>query len=230
MATRYCKRCNKELKPTQKKYCSNSCSAKDRVISKETREKMNQSKRGKKASAETRAKMSRSRKGKPKSDKHKASIAEALKGNTNGTGKKGIKLSKESRLRISKAISGENHPMYGKSLKESTKKKLSEANRRRENDIDFYFKTLFTSPYTPQYRIDALKHYGHVCENCGVTDVILEVHHLDHDRSNNDISNLCVLCRICHHKIAHKYGKIKINTQFISRIINKRGEINHAST
>lgn len=35
---------------------------------------------------------------------------------------------------------------------------------------------------------------------------ILEVHHKDENRSNNDIHNLCILCPNCHRKISlHLY-------------------------
>ena len=38
------------------------------------------------------------------------------------------------------------------------------------------------------------------CENCGFNAVpeILGIHHKDKDRTNNDISNLAVLCPNCH--------------------------------
>jgi len=36
-----------------------------------------------------------------------------------------------------------------------------------------------------------------VCSNCGNTDNLV-VHHLDHDRTNNQLENLTVLCKRCH--------------------------------
>jgi hypothetical protein len=44
---------------------------------------------------------------------------------------------------------------------------------------------------------------GHKCENCGLTEwqkqsIVLEVHHEDGDRTNNDFSNLKLLCCNCH--------------------------------
>lgn len=44
---------------------------------------------------------------------------------------------------------------------------------------------------------------GHNCENCGLTEwqkqpIVLEVHHEDGDRTNNDFSNLKLLCCNCH--------------------------------
>ncbi|MBL8031006.1 MAG: HNH endonuclease [Candidatus Doudnabacteria bacterium] len=41
-----------------------------------------------------------------------------------------------------------------------------------------------------------------VCVTCKITDTrVLIVHHLDHDRTNNTISNLRWLCRNCHYLI-----------------------------
>ncbi len=45
------------------------------------------------------------------------------------------------------------------------------------------------------------------CDNCGINDVrVLTAHHIDKDRTNNEISNLKWLCLNCHH-IEHKYKK-----------------------
>ena len=48
-----------------------------------------------------------------------------------------------------------------------------------------------------------IKKKGHNCENCGLTEwqkqpIVLEVHHEDGDRTNNDFSNLKLLCCNCH--------------------------------
>jgi hypothetical protein len=41
-----------------------------------------------------------------------------------------------------------------------------------------------------------------VCNHCGITDKrLLIVHHLDRNRTNNQISNLIWLCRNCHYLI-----------------------------
>ena len=43
---------------------------------------------------------------------------------------------------------------------------------------------------------------GAQCEECGRTKeddgIVLTVHHIDYDPSNNDINNLVVLCQGCH--------------------------------
>lgn len=43
-----------------------------------------------------------------------------------------------------------------------------------------------------------------VCVKCGLNDErILSVHHLDHDRQNNNISNLVWICLNCHFLVHH---------------------------
>ena len=58
---------------------------------------------------------------------------------------------------------------------------------------------------------------GHKCEKCGNTEwlgqpIKLEVHHKDGDRSNNDLSNLQLLCPNCHSYTETFCYKTKIAT------------------
>ncbi len=49
------------------------------------------------------------------------------------------------------------------------------------------------------YRDQALKVYKPICKICGYSNILaLEVHHIDKNRSNNNITNLEVLCANCH--------------------------------
>lgn len=49
------------------------------------------------------------------------------------------------------------------------------------------------------YRKLAFEHYDPLCAHCGFgIPAILEVAHLDGDRSNNDLHNLAILCPNCH--------------------------------
>jgi 5-methylcytosine-specific restriction endonuclease McrA len=47
------------------------------------------------------------------------------------------------------------------------------------------------------YSTKAFKRYGRQCNRCKSTTNLL-VHHINHDRSNNNIENLEVLCKKCH--------------------------------
>lgn len=50
------------------------------------------------------------------------------------------------------------------------------------------------------YRNKAFKYYPHECNLCGYkeNEAALVVHHIDEDRSNDDIENLIILCANCH--------------------------------
>ncbi len=53
-----------------------------------------------------------------------------------------------------------------------------------------------------------LEHRCHICKYDRFEDV-LQVHHIDHNRKNNDISNLVIVCPTCHSEI-HK-GYVLVN-------------------
>lgn len=58
------------------------------------------------------------------------------------------------------------------------------------------------------YRVKAFRNYKNECYVCGWSEDIdcLEVHHLDENRQNNSLSNLIILCPLCHKKLTtHKY-------------------------
>lgn len=59
------------------------------------------------------------------------------------------------------------------------------------------------------YRIRALNEFNPICNRCGYSedDRMLDVHHLDNNRLNNDLSNLEVLCVWCHAQETRKNWK-----------------------
>ena len=62
------------------------------------------------------------------------------------------------------------------------------------------------------YRIKAYEAYEHKCAVCGwdEDERVLEVHHIDENRENNKIENLCILCPTCHKKLSlHLYTLTK---------------------
>lgn len=66
---------------------------------------------------------------------------------------------------------------------------------------------IITSASSEAYRNLAFRHYPHKCAVCGYNEEprILQVHHKDSNRSNNDVSNLCILCPNCHAKITYHW-------------------------
>lgn len=68
------------------------------------------------------------------------------------------------------------------------------------------------------YRQKAFDNFPNCCYFCNKTNQKLEIHHIDYDRSNNDISNLVILCISCHRKIHLLFSHIKdrLNPAFSS--------------
>lgn len=58
------------------------------------------------------------------------------------------------------------------------------------------------------YREIAFRSYPEECDRCGFDLVsnVLEVHHIDRDRCNNEVTNLEVLCPTCH-RLEHYNAK-----------------------
>jgi 5-methylcytosine-specific restriction endonuclease McrA len=56
------------------------------------------------------------------------------------------------------------------------------------------------------YRRIAFAAYGRRCQRCG-GERNINVHHIDENRQNPDVTNLEVLCRSCHNKAHHLGGK-----------------------
>lgn len=58
------------------------------------------------------------------------------------------------------------------------------------------------------YQKIAFTHYGQFCKICGATKKI-DIHHIDKDRTNNNIKNLLPICKSCHSKIHNQILNIK---------------------
>lgn len=50
------------------------------------------------------------------------------------------------------------------------------------------------------YKVMAFRNFEHKCNRCGFkrNKKILQVHHIDYDRNNNELENLEILCPNCH--------------------------------
>ena len=66
------------------------------------------------------------------------------------------------------------------------------------------------------YRDDAFNSYSHKCEVCGYNEHVelLQVHHIDSNRKNNNIENLVILCPTCHWSITLKRATFSENREY----------------
>lgn len=70
------------------------------------------------------------------------------------------------------------------------------------------------------YRLQAFNLLKHECLVCGwdEDERILEVHHIDSNRENNDISNLSILCPTCHRKITLGYYELDLDKKELKKV------------
>ena len=101
----------------------------------------------------------------------------------------GVPRSEETRRKISQARLGEKHPLWNGG-------------------------TSFL-PYAPEF-VKVMKEYirsrdGHQCQFCDALENERKhsVHHIDHNKDNNDERNLLTLCAICHNNESTSTGKLK---------------------
>jgi len=82
-------------------------------------------------------------------------------------------------------------------------------------------------------RPDILKRAENKCEFCGIENyvinkrgskVILTISHQDHDKGNNDYSNLKALCQACH--LSHDMGRHVENRKRNKEVKKNQGQLN----
>jgi len=169
--------------------------------SEETIRKIKEENVGKKRSEATRKRMSEAKKGMKLSEELKKKLSEL---------KKGKKLSEEHRRNVAKANAkknrGKTHPMYGKHHSKETKKKISEAMSGERSP--FWLGGKSFEPYGIEWNKDLRdqirKRDDYTCQigDCRKREngKPFPIHHVDYDKRNNKKENLITLCVSCHQK------------------------------
>jgi len=89
---------------------------------------------------------------------------------------------------------GEKNPFFGQTHSPVTRERLSRAARTRviagQGD--------YGPEWTEELRQTVLRRDGYRCRRCGSGEGMLQVHHVDTDRTHNDLMNLLTLCAACH--------------------------------
>ena len=111
-------------------------------------------------------------------------------------------------------------------LNPETRKKISENHADAYWLLD-YCSNGFKGIDVKSYRIKAFRYYGEKCNRCD-SDVLLEVHHKNRNRKDNDITNLEVLCKKCHveeHKDEFVNERDSVTGRFIKSNKSERNDI-----
>lgn len=157
----------------------------------------------------------------PRRDEIRARIAESVKKQherqrANGyIPKRGWKHSEETRQRFSEAVRkrdlrGARNPFFGRTHTPETRARLSE--RLSGEGNPGWNGGASTLPYGPEFtrKFKRLirERDGHICQRCGKTREensrrTMQVHHRDHDKMNNDPTNLTTVCNSCNVWLSH---------------------------
>ncbi len=97
-------------------------------------------------------------------------------------------------LRPGNERKGESHPFGGRMHAEHTRAHLSQNAKARSIPGN----GSYGPDWTPELRESVLVRDGRRCRRCGRRGPKLQVHHVDMDRTNNDLTNLLTLCAACH--------------------------------
>lgn len=100
-------------------------------------------------------------------------------------------------------LTGENNPFHGKRHTAEARAAMSEALSGERNPG--WKGGSGTLPYGPEFtrkfKRMIRERDGQTCQRCGITRAdygkTLEVHHIDHDKANNDPLNLATVCSSC---------------------------------
>ncbi len=166
---------------------------------------------GTKRTPEVRAKMSKSLTGRTFSPEHCANISKSI--------------TEEFRANTSLRMSGKGNPMYGKSVSDGTRKKISLAGIGNKNNLGHKHSEetrkkmsddrkgeshpnwrggTTKDPYCPifqskDFRAMVLERDNNECQNpdCWNVDARICLHHIDYDRRECKLDNLITLCHSC---------------------------------
>jgi len=131
--------------------------------------------------------------------------------------RKGKKNTEEHKQKIRENhvdFNGKNHPMYGKHLKEKTKQKIREANIGKTGELASNWQggksfEEYGVEFNKDLKQQIKERDAYICQSysCEYRTNILDIHHIDYDKKNNNIENLITLCRSCHMKTNSKNNR-----------------------
>ena len=127
--------------------------------------------------------------------------------------KKGIKLSKEHKKKLSEAHKnrGTKPPSRkGTKISKEHKQKIRDWNKLNKDKFsgenNIHWKGGISQDY---YRRIAFENFPNLCEICGSTNQ-LRVHHKNKNRKDNNLDNLMIVCKSCHNKIHEKWKNLRL--------------------
>ena len=182
-----------------------------RRMTEKQKQRMSNAQKGKRKTEEHKQKISKALKGenhpaygKKYTEEHKQKIAKANKGRKmseeqnrrNSESHKGKKQTGEQKLKRSFLFSGKNNPMYGKTGELSP-------NWNGGTSFEVYPKEF------KQIKQFIYERDNYTCQypDCKHKTDVLDAHHIDYNKKNNNPENILTLCRSCHAKTNGKSNR-----------------------
>ena len=160
---------------------------------------------------ETKKKIRDMKTGKKLTEEHRQNLSIAKRG------KQREPFTKEHRQKISDShkgkFSGENNPMYGI-------RRFGELSPNWNNGSSF---EEYPQEFNKELKQSILERDNYTCQdpNCEHKTNILDAHHIDYNKKNNNSDNIITLCRSCHAKTNGK-NKRKFFMKFYQNIMETK--------
>lgn len=145
---------------------------------------------------------------------------------------KGRQIPEETKTRISQTLKEHytinENPFKGKQHNPESKEKISRAlkGKFRGNKASNWRGGISSFPYGIEWanwlKEEIKERDENACQNpkCSKTkELLLDVHHIDYNKENNDKMNLITICKKCHGKTQHHR---EYWTRYYQRVMNKR--------
>lgn len=98
-------------------------------------------------------------------------------------------------------LKGANNPFYGKQHSDDSRQRMGAEGEKHPNWKGGVSTLPYGSGFTRKYKRLIRQRDNYICQSCGLTQAehwrTLEIHHIDHNKMNNDPTNLVTVCGSC---------------------------------
>lgn len=191
-------------------------------------------------SEETKRKISESKRGQVPWNKDKTDIYSEEVKRKMGEKNIGKKASEETKKKLSKIHTGHKFSLeHNRKISEARKgiilpleTRIRQSAKKQNTDRKDWKKFVSFEPYSINWTLRFKKlikeRDKYICMYCGKSDILLDVHHIDYNKSLSTPENCISLCHICHSKVSSSLDK-KYWMKYFQELLSKRYGYNYIS-